>query len=96
MPFIFEWDRRKAVSNLTKHAVSFDEAITVFDDPLAVDFDDEEHSAAEHREIIIGHSDSNRLIVLSFTERAPDVIRIISARLATNNERKKYEENAEF
>jgi uncharacterized DUF497 family protein len=89
----FEWDEEKAASNLIKHKVDFEEAKTVFDNPLAVIFDDERHSTNERREIIIGHSQKNRLLLVSFTERA-HVIRIISARLATRKERKAYEENA--
>lgn len=92
----FEWDKGKATSNLQKHQVSFDEASTVFDDPLAYIFDDEDHSIVEHREIIIGHSLIQRILFVSFTERAEDVIRIFSARLATKRERKDYEENASF
>ncbi len=95
MALRFEWDRDKAASNLEKHDVSFDEASTVFDDPLARIFDDEDHSLDERREIIVGHSILNRLLVVSFVERAEDVIRIISARTATRRERKDYEENAE-
>jgi len=89
----FEWDRRKAASNLRKHGVSFDEASTVFRDQLAYIFDDETHSAQEHREIIIGRSTRNRLLLVCFTERAEDVVRIISARSATKMEREDYEEN---
>ena len=88
-----EWDSRKANSNLEKHNVSFDEASTIFDDPLTALFDDEDHSTGEIREIAIGQSIQNRLLVVSFTEREPDIIRIISARLATRQERKDYEEN---
>jgi uncharacterized protein len=89
----FEWDKSKATANIRKHKVSFEEAITVFSNPLAVIFDDEEHSLDEQREIIIGHSQNNRLLLVSFTER-PDAIRIISARLATRSEREDYEKNA--
>jgi uncharacterized protein len=89
----FEWDKSKATANIRKHRVSFEEAITVFSNPLAVIFDDEEHSLDEQREIIIGHSQNNRLLLVSFTER-PDAIRIISARLATRSEREDYEKNA--
>lgn len=90
----FEWDRGKAEANLGKHRVSFDEASTVFNDPLAFIFDDESHSADERREIIIGHSITGRLLLVCFTERVEDVIRIFSARIATKKERKDYEENA--
>jgi uncharacterized DUF497 family protein len=88
-----EWDSRKAVGNLRKHDISFDEASTVFDDPLAVIFPDDDHSVDEIRELIIGHSVQNRLLMVSFTEREPDIVRIISARLATRKETKDYEEN---
>ncbi len=87
----FEWDPRKAVSNLKRHGVSFKEALTVFTDPLARIFDDEGPPVEEMREIIIGHSAENRLLVICFNERG-DAIRIISARKATKNERKDYEE----
>ncbi|MEH2007907.1 BrnT family toxin [Nostoc sp.] len=89
----FEWDESKATANLTKHGVSFEEAKTVFDNVVAVIFDDEAHSVGEKREIIIGHSQNNRLLLISFTERS-NVIRIMSARLATRREREDYEQNA--
>jgi uncharacterized protein len=89
----FEWDQSKAASNLKKHGVSFEEAKTVFDNSLAVIFDDEAHSVSEQREIIIGHSRQNRLLLIAFTERSGN-IRIISARLATRQEREDYEQNA--
>jgi uncharacterized DUF497 family protein len=89
----FEWDLQKARANLQKHDVSFDEAVTVFNDSAAVIFDDETHSAEEHREIIIGNSILNRLLVISFTERDDERLRIISARKATKLERRDYEEN---
>ncbi len=87
----FEWDPVKAESNLKKHGVNFDEAETVFGDPLAVVFLDEDHSIGEKREIMIGYSESGRLLVISFTERPIDVIRIISARRADPEERRKHE-----
>jgi uncharacterized DUF497 family protein len=68
------------------------EAATVFGDPLAAIFDDEVHSEEEQREIIVGHSRKNRLLLVCFTERA-EAVRIISARRATKQERKDYEEN---
>jgi uncharacterized DUF497 family protein len=92
MKLEFDWDERKAASNEKKHGVTFDEATTVFYDPLAVIFDDEAHSEGEQREIIIGHSARNRLLLVCFTERH-EVIRLISARLATRRERQDYEEN---
>ena len=90
----FECDSRKAASNLRRHGVSFTEATSVFSDPLARIFDDEEHAIEERREIIIGHSTRHRLLLVSFAQRE-DVIRLISARKATRNERKDYEEGAE-
>jgi uncharacterized DUF497 family protein len=90
----FEWDPVKAASNIRKHGVSFDEAVTVFKDPLAFIFDDETHSAEEDREIIIGMSALRRMILVCFVERIEDVVRIISARPATRQEIKDYEENA--
>lgn len=87
----FEWDETKAAINLKKHGVNFQEATTVFENPLAIIFDDEEHSIDENREIIIGHSRNNRLLLVSYPER-PNAIRIISARLATRREREDYEE----
>jgi hypothetical protein len=90
----FEWDPAKAGSNLRKHNVSFDEAVTVFKDPLAFIFDDEDHSEEEHREIIIGKSALRRMILVCFVERIANIVRIISARPATRQEIKDYEENA--
>ena len=87
----FEWDEDKAASNFKKHGVAFDEASTVFADPLAAIFDDEEHSIDETRELMIGHSAASRLLIVSFTERGKDIVRIISARKATKRERNDYE-----
>jgi len=88
----FEWDDTKAETNLRKHGVSFAEAATVFADPLAAIFPDPDHSDDEVREILVSHSEQNRLLVVSFTERG-DNIRIISARVANASERRKHEEN---
>jgi uncharacterized DUF497 family protein len=90
----FEWDKLKADTNLKKHGVSFGEALTVFADPLARIRDDPDHSLAERREIIIGHSVKHRVLVVGFTERETKV-RIINARRAAANERKNYEEDSE-
>jgi len=90
----FSWDPRKADSNLRKHRIAFDEAITVFNDSLAFIFDDTAHSEEEHREIIIGLSALRRPILVCFVERFDDTIRIISARRATKDEIKDYEKNA--
>ena len=92
MSLQLEWDPRKAKVNLAKHGVSFEEAMTVFGDLLARIFDDEEHSEDEKREIIIGHSIQQHLVLLSFT-CVEDTIRLLSARKATRRERKDYEEN---
>lgn len=92
MDLEFQWHAAKAASNEKKHGVTFDEAMTVFADPLAVIFDDEEHSVEEPREIIVGHSATGRLLIVSFTERE-EAVRIISARRATRRERNEYEEN---
>ena len=95
MGLTFEWNYQKAASNQRKHGITFEEATSVFNDPLAMIFDDEEHSAEqETREITIGHSAMNHLLVICFTERAENVIRLVSARRATKKERMDYEENA--
>jgi uncharacterized protein len=86
----FEWDADKAESNLNKHGVTFNEAATVFGDPAARIFEDELHSSKEKRHAIVGHSSSNRLLIVSYTERENDKIRIISARLTTPKESRSY------
>jgi uncharacterized DUF497 family protein len=86
----FEWDPAKAARNLAKHGVSFDEASTVFGDPLAGTIVDPRHSGEEPRFITIGLSTRQRLIVVAHAERE-DRIRIISARRATRRERRSYE-----
>jgi uncharacterized DUF497 family protein len=88
---IFEWDPKKANQNYRKHKVSFEEASTVFSNPLATTFDDPDHSAAESRFITIGHSSSARLLFIAHADRQ-DRIRIISARKATRRETHEYEE----
>jgi len=90
----FEWDPTKAENNIRKHGISFDEAVTVFKDPLAFIFDDEAHSGEEHREIIIGVSALRRMILVCFVERLEDIVRIITTRPATRQEIKDYEKNA--
>jgi uncharacterized protein len=87
----FSWDGNKAIRNLAKHGVSFEEAKTVFDDPLYVDIYDPDHSQDEVRYIIIGESQQGRLLVASYTERGK-AIRLITARLVTPSERELYEE----
>jgi len=91
MPLEFEWDPRKAAQNRRKHGVDFTEAVTVFGDALAAIFLDESHSTVEPREIIVGHSDRHRLLLVCFVARGRR-IRIISARRATPRERRDYEE----
>lgn len=88
----FEWDEEKSASNLKKHDVSFEEAQTVFGDNSARIFDDDEHSFEEKRIGIVGYSANNRLILVAFTVRENDTIRIISARETTPSERRKYED----
>ncbi|MCI0696972.1 BrnT family toxin [candidate division KSB1 bacterium] len=87
----FEWDENKAEENLRKHGVSFDEAETVFDDPLSITISDPDHSIGEERFIDIGESNKRRILVVVYTERGKKT-RLISARRATRAERKKYEE----
>jgi len=86
----FEWHRAKAEQNLRKHGVSFEEAVTVFYDPLSASFQDEEHSTNEARMITVGYSARGRLLVVAHTERGTSV-RIVSARRATAHERKRHE-----
>ncbi|MGZ8842307.1 MAG: BrnT family toxin [Pyrinomonadaceae bacterium] len=87
----FEWDSRKARSNLRKHGVTFEEAASVFDDPLATYYGDPDHSIAERRYLAIGRSAKGRLIHIAFADQAGR-IRIIQARKLTRNERQQYEE----
>ena len=91
MGLTFTWDYRKADSNLAKHDVSFEEAATVFGDPLSSTIADPDHSTGEVRFLIVGQSHQSRLLVVSHAESA-DNIRIISARLATRRERQAYEQ----
>jgi uncharacterized DUF497 family protein len=90
----FEWDIEKAESNLQKHGVSFEEAAAVFFDPLSLTIPDPLHSAVENRFVTVGLSNQQRYLVVVHSER-DDRIRIISARLATSSERKKYESGIE-
>jgi hypothetical protein len=85
----FQWNKTKAALNSSKHGVSFEEASTVFDDPLSYVVSDPDHAIGEYRWIITGTSDQNRLLVVAFTER-DDAIRIISARGATRREARDY------
>jgi uncharacterized protein len=92
MPLNFQWDENKARTNLTKHGVSFEEATTVFGDPLSLTIPDPAHSQVEDRWIVLGQSHQRKLLVVVHTERG-DSIRIISARRAGRRERKSYEES---
>lgn len=87
----FEWDRAKAEANKRRHGVSFSEASTVFGDPLSILLPDPDHSYDEERFLVLGRSSRQRLLVVSHVERPPKT-RLISARLATQSESKKYEE----
>jgi uncharacterized DUF497 family protein len=87
----FEWDSRKAASNETKHGVSFDEATTVFNDPLALTFEDRPHSQGEERYLTFGLSSAQVPLVVSHTDRGGN-IRILSARRMTPKERRDYEQ----
>ena len=89
----FTWHPAKARQNLRKHRVSFDEATTVFEDPLARIHSDPDHSSEEWREIIVGHSRSGKLLLVSFSERS-SIVRIITARMPDAEERQEYEESS--
>jgi uncharacterized protein len=91
MALEFEWDSAKAASNLSKHGVAFEEAVTVFDDPLSTTVIDPDHSLMEERLVIFGRSSAGRILAVMHTERGARV-RIISAREATRAERDVYEE----
>jgi len=88
----FEWDPRKALTNLRKHGIAFQEAATIFGDPMAVTFSDPDHSKAEQRFLTFGMSIQSRLLVVGHADRGSST-RIISARLVTRHERKIYEES---
>jgi uncharacterized DUF497 family protein len=90
---VFEWDTKKAVANLTKHEVSFDEAATVFGDSEALDGSDLRHSENEARFLRLGKSVAGRVLMVAYTQRRSgdgDTIRIISARRASRKERAAY------
>jgi hypothetical protein len=91
MPFRFEWDFRKASSNRDKHRVAFEEATTIFGDPLSRTVADPDHSDQEDRFVTIGLSHRHRLLVVVHSDHG-ETARIISARAATRSEREKYEE----
>jgi uncharacterized DUF497 family protein len=96
MHLTFEWSEKKAKENLKKHRISFEEAKTIFNDPLSITFLDEYHSLLEQRYISIGLSASSRLLLVAHTENQgaeeEKIIRIISSRKATPLERRRYEE----
>ena len=91
MSLNFEWSPNKAKKNIAKHGVPFDEAATVFSDPLSMTYDDPDHSYDENRYIIIGLSAFGKLLFVSHVETV-DTIRIISARQLTRKERRQYEQ----
>ncbi|MGD0125188.1 MAG: BrnT family toxin [Terriglobia bacterium] len=93
MALRFEWDSQKAARNLAKHGVPFEEAATVFGDPLGHITSDPRHSVDEERFVLLGSSRRQRLLAVMFAERG-QAIRIISARRATRRERRDYEQGA--
>ena len=99
MNLIFEWDKKKALANLQKHKISFEEAKTLFGDPLLVTYPDEFHSVTEERLISIGVSARSRILLVVHTAREETqdtlTIRLISCRKATPSERRIYEESHE-
>lgn len=92
MAYLFEWDPRKAATSAREHWVTFDEATEAFGDPLSLNMPDPHHSHAEERFLVLGLSHRGRLLVVSYAERGPRT-RIISARLASRAERRRYEED---
>ena len=88
----FAWNEQKAASNLVKHGISFEEATTVFGDPLSNAFPDTDHSVEERRFVIIGASEQGRIPVVAHTDDG-ELVRLISARDATPGDRKSYEES---
>jgi len=90
----FEWDPEKAAANLAKHKVSFEEAATVFGDPLARIVSDPRHSSEEERFVLLGLSQDQRLIAVMYVDRG-EAIRMIGARPATRHERRNYEETTQ-
>lgn len=91
----FEWDLPKAASNKRKHGVTFEEAKSVFYDDFAIQFFDEENSEMEDRFLLLGHSNKSRILLICHCEKeSGNIIRIISARKATKNERQLYKGEA--
>jgi uncharacterized DUF497 family protein len=91
--YIFEWDPKKAESNARKHGVTFDEASTVFGDPIGLLMPDPDHSLNEERYLVLGISNQQRLLVVAFAERPPRT-RLISARRAKPREWRRYEKKS--
>lgn len=87
----FEWDENKHQTNIKKHGLAFPEASTAFGDPMALDFDDPEHSEGEYRLLLFGVTATNRHVVISYTWQG-DIIRLISARDMTRREKQIYQE----
>jgi len=87
----FDWDEAKAIANLKKHKISFEEAKTVFADPFSITVDDPKHSIDERRFVDIGAAANGKVFVVSYTQRGEN-IRLISCRKSTKAERKIYEE----
>ncbi len=92
MSIEFQWDPAKAVVNLRKHGVAFEEATTAFADTLSLTIADPMHSEGESRFVLLGRSQSGRMLAVVHTDRG-DTIRLIGARIATRKERKTYDEN---
>jgi uncharacterized DUF497 family protein len=92
MALTFELDQEKSRGNLQKHGVSFEEAKTVFNDPLAMTIGDPDHSSREDRYIDMGMSSQGRILMVWYTERGPNM-RIIGSRKATPSQRRQYEED---
>ena len=88
----FEWDRRKAILNIKKHGVSFEDAATAFGDPLSVTIHDPKHSDDEDRFLLLGETQDKKLVVVAHTDRK-DTIRLINARPAARQEREDYEKS---
>ena len=88
----FDWNPDKARKNLNKHGISFNEAATVFGDPLSITFPDPDHSIGEHRYLTVGLSNQGKFLIVSHTDR-DDAVQVISARKTTRHERRFYEED---
>lgn len=88
----FEWDEQKATSNLLKHGIDFDNAVGVFNDPMALTYPDPDHSLGEIRLLTFGYSKDGKLLAVIHTERGQN-IRIVSARKVTRHERTTYEQS---